>query len=382
MIYTYYFTNKFLEDMRNNINSEQILDIIDFIKINFQSKENLHYCGSENIFDKNFGINGNNSDTLNHFISKFHQQSAISSFTNKENNADIVFCGIDENIKKNILKYDCHTILKKNVELVKEIENKTHDGWINDDGKEDLNYKLTQLLKFSKSIIFIDRHVPKCTADNDPIQMKQWRLSLEYFNSLISNNKRIKTFFINGVNNYIFGKYSKKIENLNSEDIVELNQKFKNLKQIKSEATKTGKPFNQFLELLECEKKIEFKGREMLKKDLKKFFSPLNDIKTNIMVKDKQSWRELHDRYIFFFFEEFDIDNDRFEEFVADKNLVIFEVSEGLNILDVKKKTTSNRKIIRQKNKDSAKISQKWDKNVSKLPYFYKFVAAQQKKAS
>ena len=120
----------------------------------------------------------------------------------------------------------------------------------------------------------------------------------------------------------------------------------------------------------------------MLKKDLKKFFSPLNDIKTNIMVKDKQSWRELHDRYIFFFFEEFDIDNDRLEGFVADKNLVIFEVSEGLNILDVKKKTTSNRKIIRQKNKDSAKISQKWDKNVSKLPYFYKFVAAQQKKAS
>ena len=104
MIYTYYFTNKFLEDMRNNINSEQILDIIDFIKINFQSKENLHYCGSENIFDKNFGINGNNSDTLNHFISKFHQQSAISSFTNKENNADIVFCGINENIKKKYFK--------------------------------------------------------------------------------------------------------------------------------------------------------------------------------------------------------------------------------------------------------------------------------------
>ena len=61
MIYTYYFTNKFFEDMRNNINSEQILDIIDFIKI-FSIKENLHYCGSENIFDKNFGINGNNSD--------------------------------------------------------------------------------------------------------------------------------------------------------------------------------------------------------------------------------------------------------------------------------------------------------------------------------
>ena len=382
MIYTYYFTNKFLEDMRNNINSEQILDVIDFIKINFQSKENLHYCGSENIFDKNFGINGNNSDTLNHFINKFYQQSAISSFSNKENNADIVFCGIDENIKKQILKYDCNTILRKNSESVKELENKTHDGWINDDGKEDLNNKLNQLLKFSKSIIFIDRHIPKCTADNDPIQMKQWKLSLEYFNSLILNNRKIKTFFINGVNNTIFGRYTKKIVNLNADDIVELTQKFQDLKQIKSEAAKARKPFNKYVELAECEKEIELKGKELLKKDLKKFFSPLNDIKTNVMVKDKESWRELHDRYIFFFFEEFDIDNDRLEKFVVDKNLAIFEVSEGLNILDVKKKTTSNRKIIRQKNKDSAKISKKWDTNVSKLPYFYKFVAVQQKKAS
>lgn len=382
MIYTYYFTNKFFEDLRNNINSEQILDVIDFIKINFQSKENLHYCGSENIFDKNFGINGNNSDTLNHFISKFHQQSAISSFSNKENESDIVFCGIGENIKKKIFKYDCHTILNKSNELIKEIENETHDGWINDDGKEDLNKKLTQLLKFSKSIVFIDRHIPKCTADNDPTQMKQWRLSLEYFNALILNHKKIKTFFINGVNNYIFGKYKKKIENLNSEDIAELIQKFQDLKQIKSDAAKTKKPFNQYLELVECEKKIEFKGKELLKKDLKKFFSPLNDIKTNIMIKDKESWRELHDRYIFFFFEEFDVDNDKLEECVLNKNLIIFEVSEGLNILDTKKKTTSNRKIIRQKNKDCAKISKKWDKNVSKLPYFYKFVANEQKKAS
>ena len=382
MIYTYYFTNKFLEDMRNNINNEQILDVIDFIKINFQSKENLHYCGSENIFDKNFGINGNNSDLLNHFISKFHQQSAISSFSNKENNADIVFCGIGENIKKEILKYDCHTILKNNSELAEEIENKTHDGWINDDGKEDLNYKLNQLLKFSKSIVFIDRHIPKCTADNNPVQMKQWRLSLEYFNSLILNNRKIKTFFINGVNNTIFGKYTKKIENINSEDIVKLIQKFQDLKQSKSDAAKARRPFDQYLELAEYEKKIEFEGKKLLKKDLKKFFSPLNDIKTNIMVKDKESWSELHDRYIFFFFEEFDIDNDKLEKFVVDKNLAIFEVSEGLNILDTKKKTTSNRKIIRQKNKDSIKISKKWDTNVRKLPYFYKFVAFQQKKAS
>ena len=133
---------------------------------------------------------------------------------------------------------------------------------------------------------------------------------------------------------------------------------------------------------MECEKQIEFKGNELLKNDLKKFFSPLNEIKANVMIKDKESWRELHDRYIFFFFEEFDVDNDKLEEFVINKNLIIFEVSEGLNILDTKRNTTSNRKIIRQKNKDSAKISQKWDKNVSKLPYFYKFVAAQQKKAS
>ena len=55
MIYTYSFTNKFFEDMRDSISSDQILDIIDFLKINVQSKENLHYSGSEEIFNKNYG---------------------------------------------------------------------------------------------------------------------------------------------------------------------------------------------------------------------------------------------------------------------------------------------------------------------------------------
>ena len=54
-------------------------------------------------------------------------------------------------------------------------------------------------------------------------------------------------------------------------------------------------------------------------------------------------------------------------------------MSEGLNILDVKSKTTSNRKIIRQKDKIVAQISKKWDK-VSKIPHFYKFRANQEKK--
>jgi hypothetical protein len=382
MIYTYFFTNKFFEDLRSNINSEQILDIIDFLRINLQTKENIYYCGSENIFDRNFGINGKNSQLLDHFISKFYQTCAISNFSNKENKADMIFCGNNENITKNILKIDCNKILNENLSLTKIIEIKTEDEWINDDGKEDLNKKLTQLLKFTKSIIFIDRHVPACVADNNPIQLKQWRLSLQYFNSLILKYNKINTIFINGVNNKVFDKYKSIVERKPPEDIIELIKKSQILKKIKDEDKKNKKLFSKDSELNDCEAKIELKGQEFLKSDLKKFFSPLNDIKTYVMIKDKEAWREIHDRYIFFFLEEFDIGKHTLEEFVRDKNLIIFEVSEGLNILDVKSKTTSNRKIIRQKNKVCSKISIKWDKKVSKLGHFYKFTANEEKKAS
>jgi hypothetical protein len=382
MIYTYFFTNKFFEDLRSNINNYQILDIIDFLKMNFQTKENIHYCGSENIFDKNFGINGNNAQTLDHFINKFYQTCAISNFSNKENKADIVFCGNNEIIKKNLLKINCNKILNENLSLIKAIELTTEDEWINDDGKEDLNKKLTQLLKFSKSIIFIDRHIPACIADNNPVQLKQWRLSLQYFKTLIVKYNKINTFFINGINDRVFGKYKNIVENKKPEDIIDFIQKSQILKKSKDEAKKNKKSFDKFYELQDCEEKIALKGQEFLKSDLKKFFSPLNDIKTYVMIKDKEAWREIHDRYIFFFFEEFDIDKHTLEEFVRDKNIVIFEVSEGLNILDVKSKTTSNRKIIRQKNKVTAKISIKWDKKVRKLGHFYKFTANEEKKAS
>ena len=381
MIYTYSFTNEFFEDMRNNINSNQILDVIDFLKINIQSKENLHYCGSEDIYE-NYGKNGDNAQPLDHFINSFFQTSARSNFLNKEKNTDIIFYGNNEKVNQNVFKINCNKILYDLKSLKKQIEEKIEDDWTNENGKKDLNQKLNQLLKFSKSIIFVDRHIPACIVSNVPVQLKQWRLSLDFYNSLISKYSKINSFFINGINDRIIRDYIKVIEKNKPNEIIDLIYKIKKLKEAQSNAKKNNEPFNDTIELESCLKKIELEGKEILKKDLKKFFLPLSDIKTYVMIKDKDAWRELHDRYIFFFFEEFNIEKHTLEEFVRDKNLNIFEVSEGLNILDVKSKTTSNRKIIRQKDKIAAQISKKWDKKVSKLPHFYKFRANQEKKAS
>ena len=193
---------------------------------------------------------------------------------------------------------------------------------------------------------------------------------------------KINSIFINGINQKIIEKYKKKIKFQKPAEISEFIEKLEILKKFQSDAKKNKKPFNKYIEIENCEKKIENKGEEFLKRDLKEFFKPLNESKTRIMIKNKDAWRELHDRYIFFFFEEFDIERDTFEEFVRDKNLNLFEVSEGLNILDTKKKTTSNRKIIRQKNRISAQIAKKWDKKVNKYSHFYKFTAITDKKAS
>ena len=154
MIYTYLFTDKFFEDLRSNINSEQILHIIDFFKINFQTKENLHYCGTEDNLGNNFGVSGDNSEILNQFINSFHQTGALSNFLNKKDTADFIFCGNNEQIKKNgILTINCKKILNENESLKTQINNQTEDHWTNDDGKEDLSKKLKQLLKFSKLLV-------------------------------------------------------------------------------------------------------------------------------------------------------------------------------------------------------------------------------------
>lgn len=382
MIYTYLFTDKFFEDLRSNINSEQILHIIDFFKINFQAKENLHYCGTEDNLGNNFGVSGDNSEILNQFINSFHQTGALSNFLNKKDTADFIFCGNNEQIKKNgILTINCKKILNENESLKTQINNQTEDHWTNDDGKEDLSKKLKQLLKFSKSIVFIDRHVPACVADEVPQQLTQWRLSLEFFNSLISKHK-INTFFINGINDRIFEKYRSKTIKLKPLDKANTIDKFKVLKKNKEDAKRNGLIFNDHLSLIECEKEILLKGKDVLKEDLKKFFLPLKEIKTYVMIKDGKAWRDMHDRYIFCFFENFNIEQQSLAESLRDKNLIIFDVTEGLNILDTKSKTTSNRIISRKNVKISTKITKNWDEKVNKFGFFYKFKAGEVKNAS
>ncbi len=347
MIYTYFFTDKFFNDWRSNLNSEQAQKVNHFFIENFQVKENIFYCGDEKIFNRNFGVNGTNTDLINYFLTNFINNGGSSIFSQKKNIADFIFCGDNEEVDKSLFSITCEKIL--NIKNFKKIINKkTEDLWFNEKGKPDLINKLNKLLKLSSSVFFVDRHVPGVVADQKEMQIKQWNKSLIFFKTILTNAKVKKSFFINGVNNDVLKRYEKKKLVLKDQNpnIIDLN------------------------------------SHEMLKDDLRKFYKILKDVKTVVIIKDKKAYfTGLHDRFIFCFFDN----NHILKEALNNNTLLIIEVSQGLNILDNKGKTTLPRRLTRRNKEDCEGIVDEWSKNVENMPNFDKFIAGEEidnKKAS
>jgi len=331
VIYTYLFTDKFFIDWRSNINTEQSQIIYDFFKEKFQNKENIFYCGNEEILNKVHGISGPNSNLIDFFLTEFISNGCKSVFSDREKIADFVFCGKDEYTSKTLFPITCHEIIN-NKNLKKKIKENTEDLWSNRKGKEDLVLKLDKLLKLSKSVFFVDRHIPGIVADQNKKQISQWNKSLKFYNSMLSKYKA-KSFFISAVKNDYFNRYK------NKSNIIDLEP------------------------------------HQMLKEDLRNFYKVLKAVKTIIMVKDQEAFYSgLHDRFIFFFFDN----NHMLKQALEDKTLLILEVSQGLNILDGKGKTTLPRRLTRQTAESCEEIVEEWIKNVENKPLFDKFIAGEE----
>ena len=332
MIYTYLFTDKFFNDWRSNINTEQSQIIYDFFKEKFQNKENIFYCGKEEVLNKVHGVSGPNSNLIDFFLTEFISNGCKSIFSDREKIADFIFCGNDEPISEIPLSITCHEIIN-NKNLKKKIKEKTEDLWSNRKGKEDLIFKLDKLLKLSKSVFFVDRHVPGVVVDQNKKQISQWNKSLKFYNSILSKSKA-KSFFINAIKNDYLTRY-------------------KNKSNI-----------------------IDFEPHQKLKEDLRDFYKVLKAVKTIVMVKNQDAFYSgLHDRFIFFFFDN----NHVLKKALEDKTLLILEVSQGLNILDGKGKTTLPRRLTRQTIESYEEIVDEWIKNVENKPLFDKFIAGEDK---
>lgn len=337
MIYNYSFTEKFFGEWREDLNTEQSQRIYDFLRENFLNRENIFYCGNEQIFNKIHGVGGPNSGLINLFSTDFISSGIKSVFSNKEQITDFKFCGENELISENYFHITCKKILSEK-NFKKKIKIKTEDLWDNKKGKDDLIFKLDKLLKLSKSVFFVDRHVPGVVADQKKKQIIEWNKSLKFFNNLLSKAKT-KSFFINGIKNDYLKRYE------NKSNIIDLEP------------------------------------HQMLKKDLRNFYKVLKEVKTLVMVKDQDAYYSgLHDRFIFFFFDN----NHILEKALNDETLLILEVSQGLNILDTKGKTTLPRRLERKTRGSCEAIVEEWKKNVENKPLFDKFVAGEEieKKAS
>ncbi len=332
MIYTYLFTKEFFNDWRSDINTEQSQIIYDFFKERFQNKENIFYCGKEEILNKVHGITGPNSNLIDFFLTEFISNGCKSIFSNREKISDFIFCGKDESKSKTPFSITCNEIIN-NENLKKEIKEKTQDLWSNRKGKEDLILKLDKLLKLSKYVFFVDRHVPGVVADKKKNQISQWNKSLKFYNAMLSKSKT-KSFFISAVKNDYFKRYQKK-SNV-----------------------------------------IDLESHQKLKDDLRDFYKVLKAVKTVVMVKDQDTFYSgLHDRFIFFFFDN----NHVLKKALRDKTLLILEVSQGLNILDGNGKTTLPRRLTRQSAESCEDIVDEWLKNVENKPLFDKFIAGEDK---
>ena len=164
-------------------------------------------------------------------------------------------------------------------------------------------------------------------------QISQWNKSLKFYNSILSKSKA-KSFFINAIKNDYLTRY-------------------KNKSNI-----------------------IDFEPHQKLKEDLRDFYKVLKAVKTIVMVKNQDAFYSgLHDRFIFFFFDN----NHVLKKALEDKTLLILEVSQGLNILDGKGKTTLPRRLTRQTIESCEEIVDEWIKNVENKPLFDKFIAGEDK---
>ena len=187
MIYTYLFTDKFFNDWRSNINTEQSQVIYDFFKEKFQNKENIFYCGKEDILNKVHGLSGPNSNLIDFFLTEFISSGCKSIFSDKEKIADFYLLEMMSLFQRPLSQLHHEIINDKNLKKNKE---KTEDLWSNRKGKEDLIFKLEKLLKLSKSVFFIDRHVPGVVVDQNKKQIGQWNKSLNFIMLYFQNQKQ------------------------------------------------------------------------------------------------------------------------------------------------------------------------------------------------
>ena len=86
--------------------------------------------------------------------------------------------------------------------------------------------------------------MPACISSNNPIQLKQWRLSLNFYNSLISKYNKINSIFINGINDRIIDDYMKLIKQKKPDEILELIRKTEILKEAQLKANNEGETFS------------------------------------------------------------------------------------------------------------------------------------------
>lgn len=228
MIYTFSFDEDFLKSFKDDLDFEQAYEIYSFIVSNFITRDNFYLKINEKrtkFFRKN--VNGGNGKILKDLLLRLGRK--VKDFPQRTNKADFIFSNQNSDNNRNI---SFKKILENPADTEVDLEKNCKPFWTYSNNSDDENNKkvlaekLKKLILYSDEIYLIDRHIPrtickakiKNAAPEHENYYKSYSNSLEFFNSIIKNNKCPNTFYC-GITNGNYDNFKKK--GLNIEKILE-----------------------------------------------------------------------------------------------------------------------------------------------------------------
>ena len=316
MLYTYTISKNFINEINKICSVEEALNVYDFVKDCFISRENMYFCGTNKAWGNYYNQNCPNNALIKLLSGSLNNE--IGPLSGKlKNKVDYFLSGIEEENEGEQTKITCENIIYEPEKLKKEILNDTKDSWkgitvsdkkLNQQKKRQLKLYLNKIFNISDQIYLVDRHIPRTAFQNESKYILSYKNSFEFIASL-KPKKNSKLSLYNGID------------------------------------SETKKGVN----------------KEDLKKALLDLYQPLNPLQIKVYIKDDhEAYGELYLRGII--------------SVIGDTVINIFQVDRGLNLIknDINFSIDA-RTLKRLSNSASDPIWESWQKNVENARDYLSF---------
>lgn len=205
MIYTFSFSDEFLNSFKDKLSYDESYKIYNFIIINFIKRDNffLRTEGKRKSFFK-IETNGGNGAILKNLINKLNRK--YKEFPKKVSKSDFLFSN-EKTDDPNVISFS--KIFENQEDLEEKLDEKYKSYWqpdfkaTNQQNKRNLAKIIERIFNHSDEVFFIDRHVSRTLLDSkkkfvqpkDINYAKSYLNSFNYLNSLLIDKKVTSRFY-------------------------------------------------------------------------------------------------------------------------------------------------------------------------------------------